>query len=197
MNDYSKSFQDKEKSIEATPVKLEKITTGNVKVKKKSIFSKIKNTFVGDIINDVLIPSISSAIGNTIIEGVRIVFLGGSSRDFDRRSNASRVSYRSYYDNPRESRRDSYKPRPYETGCIYDDIVFSDRGDAEDILRSLDDMIESYGNAPVSAYLELAGVSGDYTTNYYGWTNLKTARIVRVPDGFMIDFPKALPLDRM
>ena len=41
----------------------------------------------------------------------------------------------------------------------------------------------------------LVGVSGNYTDNKYGWTDIRNASVIRVRDGYMIKLPKALPLN--
>ena len=54
--------------------------------------------------------------------------------------------------------------------------------------------IETYQMVSVADLYDLVGVTGDYTDNKYGWTNLRNAKVVRVRDGYMIDLPKALPI---
>ena len=42
---------------------------------------------------------------------------------------------------------------------------------------------------------DLVGVTGNYTDNKYGWTNIRNAEVVRVRDGYRIKLPRALPID--
>ena len=60
----------------------------------------------------------------------------------------------------------------------------------------MEDIIERYGFVKVADYYDLAGVSIDnHCTNNYGWTDLRTASISRVRDRYVINLPKALPID--
>ena len=42
---------------------------------------------------------------------------------------------------------------------------------------------------------DLVGMDSNYTDNRYGWTNLRSAQVVRVRDGYLLKLPKALPLN--
>ena len=59
----------------------------------------------------------------------------------------------------------------------------------------MDEIMEEYHIVRVADLYDLVGVTGDYTDNNYGWTNIRNAKIVRVRDGYKIDMPRALPLD--
>ena len=41
---------------------------------------------------------------------------------------------------------------------------------------------------------DLVGITGQYTDNNYGWTNLRNAEPVRTRDGYMLKLPRAIPL---
>ena len=41
---------------------------------------------------------------------------------------------------------------------------------------------------------DLVGITGQYTDNKYGWTNLRNAEPVRTRDGYMLKLPRAIPL---
>ena len=47
----------------------------------------------------------------------------------------------------------------------------------------------------VADFYDLVGVSGNYTDNKYGWTDIRNASVIHVRDGYMIKLPKALPLN--
>ena len=56
--------------------------------------------------------------------------------------------------------------------------------------------MEEYGTVRVADLYDLVGVTGQYTDNNYGWTNIRNAEIVRVRDGYKIKMPRALPLNK-
>lgn len=177
---------------------IEKVTKGKVKVKKKSELHKFASSFVSEdvskvksyVIGDVLIPAIKKAISDIITNGIDMILYGETGRS--RRSSSSRVSYSKYYDDCRDDRRsDSSSLRSrYDV----DDVLFETRDEAKDVLERMDELIDTYGVASIADFYDLAGVTGNYTDNKYGWTNLSAADVVRVRDGFMIKLPRVRPL---
>lgn len=73
--------------------------------------------------------------------------------------------------------------------------IFATRRDAEEILNYMGDLIDEYRFVTVADLYDLIGVSGNYTDNKYGWTDISNAEIVRVRDGYMIKLPKIRKLD--
>ena len=54
--------------------------------------------------------------------------------------------------------------------------------------------MDEYNIVRVADLYDLVGVTGNFTDNNYGWTNIRNAKIVRVHDGYKIDMPRALPI---
>lgn len=174
--------------------KVEKIISGSARSKKKNGIQKITNVFIPDdvddvrsyIIEDIVVP----AVKDIILDAVR-AFLGVNPGSRGK-SSSSKVSYRKYYDErDRRDSREACRTRGYE----YDDIIIENRGEAEDVLSRMDELIESYGLVSVADLYDLVGINGNYTDNKYGWFNIRTASVVRVRDGYMIKLPKAVPLN--
>lgn len=181
--------------------KVEKVVSGNVKVKKKNGVTKFADNFISEdihnvksyVIADVLIPSIKRAISEMVTNGIDMI-LYGSTGGRSKRSSADRVSYRNYYDRRDDDRycdRDRVRTSPYS----FDDIVLDSRGEAEEVLARMDELIDQYGIVSVADLYDLVGVSGNYTDNKYGWTNIRNAEPIRVRDGYMLRLPKALPIN--
>lgn len=172
--------------------KLDKVVVGQVKTKKKSGFGKFISGFVADetqniktyLVKDVVIPTIKKTISD-IIDMILYGRSGGK-----RSTTASRISYRSYYDEPRESRNESR----VVPGYSYDDIILDSRGDAEEVLDQLNALIDTYKIASVADLYDLVGITGNYTDNKYGWTNLANADVIRTREGYQLKLPRALPL---
>ena len=182
------------KSKELAQKKVEKVVTGNVRTKKKSDIQNFASIFVPEDVNsvkdyilmDVIVPLIKKAISDTVEV---ILYPGGKKGS----SNASKISYRENYD--RDRRRDYSTPR-VRSGYDFDDIIFDTRGEAEQVLSSMDDLIDVYGTVSVADLYDLAGITGrNYTDNKYGWTDIRTARVVRVREGYTLELPRALPLN--
>lgn len=195
------SHKSKEERRESVPEKkVEKVIAGTVKSKKKNEIQKFADVFISEDVNnvksyillDVLVPAIKKAISDIVTNGIDIILYGETGKTKSN-SNASKVSYRSYYD--RGNDRRDYSAARTKTGYNYDDIILDNRGEAEDVLSRMDELISTYGLVSVADLYDLVGVTGNYTDNKYGWTDIRSASVIRVRDGYMLKLPKALPLN--
>ena len=206
-NPNSNKFLTKDKPTEEENLgkkKVDKVVSGSVKTQKKSSLSKFADTFieedkdtvVGYLLSEVLIPSFKKMVSDTIKTGIDKMLYGDAEVS---RSNspASKISYSKYYNDKSSysrssstaqvsNRRDTYE---------YNNIVLETRGDAEAVLMGMDDIIAKYEIVSVADLYDLVGIAGSYTDYKYGWTDIRSARIERVRDGYVIRMPKALPLD--
>lgn len=179
--------------------KLEKVVTGKVKTKKRNEMSKLGEIFIAEdarnvksyILMDVLVPAVKKAISDIVTNGIDMLLFGEGGRT-RKTSSASTVSYRNYYDQ-KDTRRD-YSNTRTRTGYSYDDIILETRGEAEDVLARMDELIETYGIVSVADLYDLVGKTCNYTDNKYGWTNIRNAEPIRVRDGYMLKMPKAGPI---
>jgi hypothetical protein len=77
-----------------------------------------------------------------------------------------------------------------------DDILFETRAEAQEVLNSLNDIIEEYGSASIADFYDLCGVTEQYTDHKYGWTNVSKASIESVRGGyFILVLPKARQIE--
>ena len=189
-NYQSNSNKSKRKAVEDKN-KVDKIVKGKVKTKKKNgILSSFINDDLQDIkkyiVEDVLIPTIKKTITDVVKNSIDMFFYGEVSRP--NRGNSSRISYSAYYDRDRE-------PRRRRNSLLIDDIVLESRAEAEEVLDRLDEMIEEFGMASVLNLYDLIGVTAPFTSDKYGWTDIRNATAVRVRDGYLLKLPRVMPLD--
>lgn len=199
MEDYP-SNSNKSKEMQPTERKVEKIISGQAKVRKRSELRKFTDIFLPEdvedvktyIIRDVIIPKVRDMLHDIGAEAWDSLWgiKGGSSRSV----NASHVSYRQYYDKknkvstPSSSSRVGYGFRP-------EDTVLESRGEAEDVLTRMDEMISMYGTVSIADFKDMCGVTPLYTDNKYGWTDVRSASIVRIREGYVIKMSRPMPLD--
>ena len=184
---------------------MEKVVTGLAKPQKKSEIRKFTDVFIAEdtsnvksyILQDVIIPAAKRILDDVIVGSLRMFLYGdrGGSGGGGR-TNASKVSYRSYYERENDRRRES-TPSRVRSGFDCNNISFETRGDAEAVLNEMENCIEQYDMVSVADLYDLADVSiTNPSANRYGWTNLATAQIVRERDGgYIIKLPRALPLN--
>jgi hypothetical protein len=195
----SKASKQTEKQEVKKP-KVEKIVKGTVKAKKKNGF--LSSFLTGDIleiknyvVDDVLIPAVKNTIQDIVTNGISMLLNNGEVAKGGRRSSgASRISYRDYYDrDDRNRNRDGNRYNRSST-YAYDDIILESRSEAEDVIARLDELIDVYGTASIADLYDLVGISGQYTDNDYGWTDLRAASHIRVRDGYLLKLPRAVPI---
>ena len=204
MEDYKpNSHRYKEEQKKTTEdKKIEKVVSGKTKTKKKSEISKLADVFISEDVNnvksyvlmDVLVPAIKKAISDIVTNGIDMILYGETGRR-NKNNSASYVSYRNYSDNRRDDRGYSERQR---TGsrAVFEDIIFDTRGDAEAVRERMEDAIARYGMVTVGDMYDLADLTPPYTSNRYGWMNLRNAEVVRVSGGgYVIKLPKAQPID--
>lgn len=196
----SHRYKEEQASADVEKKKVEKVVKGAVKTKKKSELHKLTDVFVAEdvgtvktyLVRDLLIPAIKNTILDLIVEGATIIFKGESGRT-KKRSAGEYVSYRSYAD---RDRRDDERYSRTRHAYRYDDIILESRGEAEEVLACMDELIETYDQVTVADMYDLVGMTCSFTDNKYGWRNLRNAEVVRVRGGeYMLRLPKAYPLD--
>ena len=176
----------------------EKVVHGKVKTKENGM-RKLTDIFIAEdvanvkdyIIFDVVVPALKKAIYDLLVGTLNMSLYG--RRGDGKRPTADKISYRDYNGVSRRSDLDRDRTRT-NSGYSYDDIVVETRGEAEAVLRRMDEIMEEYDIVRVADLYDLVGVTGDYTDNNYGWTNIRNAKVVRVRDGYKIDMPRALPI---
>lgn len=195
----SHKYREEQKAGNTPEKKVEKVVNGSVKTKKKSEAKKLADIFIAEDVNnvksyifmDVLVPAVKKAISDIVTNGIDMVLYGETGRT--KRNSAAKVSYGGCY--TRENDRKNYSTQRNKAGYYYDDITLDNRGEAEDVLSRMDELVAMYGVVSVADLYDLVGVSGSYTDNKYGWTDIRNASVVRVKDRYMIKLPKALPLN--
>jgi hypothetical protein len=183
--------------------KVEKVITGNVKVKEQSKVRKLTGSLISEdassvksyIVTDVFIPAVKKLVSDIVKDGIEMLLYGGT-RPKDRPSNGYRANYVSY--NKYSDRRDERYVRTDSSTrqrLDYGDVYFENRGDAEEVLDQMSDMLDRYDMVSVADLYDAVGLTCPHTWNKYGWTNLRDAKVVRTSEGYTIKLPRALPLD--
>lgn len=86
------------------------------------------------------------------------------------------------------------KTRNTNTVYEYENVVFNDYADADEVLDGLYDCLQRYEKVRVFDLYDLAGVAANATDRNYGWVDLRGSRVVSTRDGWVIDLPRAVPL---
>lgn len=196
----SNRYKEAMKQTQEKPVKkVDKVIKGKAKVRKKGGLAKMRDLFISEdatniksyIVLDVLIPAMKKAIHDIVTNGIDMILYDGKGAP--QTTKASKISYRDYYG--RDERK--YERREHYNTYSYDQITVDTRGEAEEVLDRMIELIQTYGQVSVADFCDLVGVTGQYTDNKYGWDNLRNATVIRVQDGYAFKLPKALPLNSL
>lgn len=188
------------KNRKVIPKNIQQVTTSPVRVKKKTGINKLASLFLADDVNDIkssiLLDVVVPGIKDAILDIVHMLLNGTTSGRFRSgrgRSGISRIQYDSIYDSNISDRRRQLPQTIYD----YDDIEFDNRREAEDVLMSMHELIATYGIATVSDFYDLCGITvpGYYTAEKYGWSDIRNATVIRTRGGWIIKFPKVMPIN--
>lgn len=175
---------------------------GNIKIKPKNKFTKFMEQFIEEDLKsvlswaakDVLVPALKKMFVEFIDNTANSMVYGRSNRPT--RSATSNISYREYYDRPRNDYRESWT---FQADDIYSvgSIEVESRAKALEILDRMDDYIACYRVMTVGAFMQMLKKQPKSTDFNYGWSSTKSAKIhPGRHGGYVIELPRVIPIDR-
>lgn len=185
------SFKPKSELEEAAKKKKpDPIVSATPTVKKKTLGQKFMQTFIAEdlrsvrkaVWNDVIVPKIKEGITNLINETTSRIFYGRPSQS--EQKSKSTIYYNLSNGRPQVAQR--------ENKSVYDfnNLVFLNQTDAENVLLRLKLELEHYESVSVGYYYDITNRSSEPTDYKYGWRSLKTARVVSTSEGFELVLPQ-------
>lgn len=197
----SNSHASKKKEVDET-IHLKRITKGKVEKKSKSLGQRMKEEIVSEdsksvadhLIWNILVPSIKDTLVDLVKNGIETLIYGGASSSNDRGSRyggrSHVTTYDSYYNNRRTYNR-AYSRRTSDL----EDILFESNAEAEKVLLTMCDMLDEYDFVTRGNFYELVGESTAPSDFRWGWDNLRSARVERVRNGYIIKMPREVAID--
>lgn len=199
----SHKYREEQKQLASEEKRVQKVVKSPVKTKTNEA-RKLADIFISEDISnvksyifmDVLVPAIKKAIYDIVTNGIDMFLYGGTGKGKNS-SGSAKVSYRNYYDqkNNNSSGYRGSENNQSRNGFDYDDLIFSNRGEAEAVKQQMQDAIVKYGLVTVADLYDMAGLNAPYTSQKYGWIQLSSAEVIRTRDGYMIKLPRAVPID--
>lgn len=184
-----------------------------VKLKKKGLGQKFKQMIVGDsaqdvgsyLLFDVMVPAAKNLFYDLVTQGAGRMMWGGAAPGQSPRY-GGRPGYNDYAGTSnrfiRPSSTSNGQPMSLKqsnqaasANMQFQEILYPTRGSAERVLDSMLEALDAYNVVSVADLYTFAGVSGDYTYEKYGWTDLRDARIRQSADGWFIQFPPSKVID--
>ena len=182
--------------------RVDKVIKGEVK-RRQSFGKMVRDSFIPEdvenagsyIVSNMIVPGIRDGFFS-VLRGILDYWSSGVGGPKFTTSSGIRTQKYSY--NQLYNRRNAAPPESSSAPAqryAYDDIVVPTIAEAEEVIAALKDIIRVYQVARVADLFDLVGVTGSYTDNNYGWPNLDRAGYQRVHDGYLLTFPKAMPID--
>ena len=172
------------------------VVKGPVKVKKEPLSRKFSDVFLADsvdnvksyVVFDVIVPAIKNLIVDMTTNSIDML-VNGRSGSPSRSGRRGHTSYSSYF---RGDDRPSHRTANPRDRYSYNDIIFETRGDANEVLDIMMEVLDKYKVISIADYYELsnANVQEQYTDRSYGWFELDDAHIIRDRDGYRISLPR-------
>lgn len=202
-----------------TPV----VNAGNVTVKKKTFGQKFKEAFISQdfgtavagVNKNVIIPAIKRVIADAVANTVNSILFGSQPMQNNRILNASTWSWNgityggqsvNYSAIGKQQQQNVTAQVPSLGRYKYDEIIIQpdiSKGEtmvdaerhADEVLFTLRDQLERFGKVSINDLFETCSLPMVSTMGNYGWTNLKDADKVLIPEaGFLLKMPNPVLL---
>jgi hypothetical protein len=76
------------------------------------------------------------------------------------------------------------------------EVIVGSLREAEEVINELSRIIELYNSATVADLYDLVDISGKFTDQKWGWTDMSIAAVNRVKEGYLLILPKLESLDK-
>jgi hypothetical protein len=186
--------------------KVEKVTTGEVVLKKRSLGERFRSVFFGAdlksviryVTADVLLPALKNMAVDTIEQGAKRAIYGdaGSRR---RSTNQGPMQPRISYNNPVDRRYSSGTRLPDQPlhyagnrrQQAVGEIILESRAEAEKVVDGMRTILDQYDTVTVADLYDLVGFAASHIDHNWGWTSLPYISVRQTREGYVIDLPSA------
>jgi hypothetical protein len=186
--------------------KVESVVKGDVKRRKKPLGKRFHETFLGGdargtanyVVFSVLIPAAKDMLVEAGAQGIERLVYGESRRRPSGRPPMASGNIQYPYNRPSAAVSDrppAALSRRARTRFDFDEIILQTRGEAEEVLDRMYDLLSRYESVSVADLYELTGVQSAHTDQKWGWVDLRGSGLTRTRQGgWVIDLPEPTPL---
>lgn len=201
----SHSARQQAQKAQTTPVeereKAEKVISGTVIQKKPNLLKRIGRNMVADdvtnvgdfVFDQVVMPAVRNLMYDIVSQGThRVLFGTVRGRRGVVPGYAAPVSnLKTAYNRVQaEAPAGSAMSREDQARHNFDELYLPSQADAMEVLENLISRVDRYGSASVADLYDYLGVTGGFTDQKYGWTNLSTADVRHTRRGWIFDLPR-------
>ena len=171
--------------------KINPIVTSGVRRRKTPLSKKFSKAFFNEdvgsigsyVLNDIILPGAKQIIYDIAMNSLGMSLFGQAMpKNIGRHGSSSGITnYSSRGSSSRGSSR-TISSRDRSTHK-FDDIVLDSKWDAEEVLSKMGWLLDEYGQVTVADMYDLLSISQTHADRNYGWTNLSSASVERIPQG--------------
>jgi hypothetical protein len=199
-SEASKKIRPEGKNI--SPV----VKSGAVR-RKNSLRKQFSKAFIGGdfksavsyALIDVMLPSAREMIIDSFIGGIEKLFRGDTRRRGSLSPQSGPTGFVSYNRYAQGGNRlgglQRTMSRRARARHDFDEIILDTRGEAEDVLERLHEVVSQYECATVADLYELVSLPSTHADNKWGWTDLTGSDVTRIRGGYLLDLPEPEPID--
>jgi hypothetical protein len=198
-----KAAKQAEKEERPPPKRVEKVIEGNVVTRKRKWWQRAGEAMAVEddgqgiayyILIDVLIPAAKNMLYEAITQGSARALYGatGIRTRNDRPGGGIVTNYQRIATGRSTTVVSSPRDRINQG---FEDVILETRGEAEDVLDGMRELVSVYGVATVADFYDLCGISSPFTTEKYGWNDLRSAIVRHTRGGYLISLPRLHVID--
>ena len=188
--------------------KVQKVVNNEVKIRKKSLRDKLGGVFFQEslgaakkyVSDEIIFPGIRDILFDMVTRGFEFMLYGSTRKPIkgpgaakSPYGNASYVPYNAVA-KPTQAAR-TVNPGQTVSPSPANDIILTDRGEAEAVLETLVECVDVYGQVSRGDLFDAIGMTNQPTDYKWGWNDMSNAAIVRVRDGYLLRLPKEIALN--
>ena len=196
------------------PKRVEQVTSQPATIRKRPLGRRMVDMIAGDdarsvggyVVFEIVIPAVKDLLFEIITGGSQRALWGSANtrraqvpqKSSIRTSVPGAPSYMDYSGQSSSARQGQRMSPSAQAQHNFDEIVVASRGEAEMILSRMCELVEVYGVASVADLYSMAGVTNSsYVDNRWGWKDLGSARVLRIPQGgYVFNFPRPVPIEQ-
>jgi hypothetical protein len=182
--------------------KVEPVVVGTVTRRKRGTSSRVLGALVAEdgpsvlqyVVMEVLVPAAKNMVSDAVSQGVERMLFGDAR---PRPAAGNRPGYTNYTRFiPGRANPDPRPDLSRQARANHDfrDIILASRGEAEDVLDGLRNLVAQYEVATVNDLYDLVGQSGEFTDDKWGWTDLRSAEVRTTRGGYWLHLPRTHPI---
>ena len=215
----SKRIQDQSAQTETPPTpepkKVEKVVTGNVTQRKKSLGKRFGEmfftggkSFADYVVESVVIPTakdlvltIITTTADSFRQGFEEMLFGEDAKNRPRRTvsygtGRPVINYSSFSARTTTARTSTTSvPIVQRTSNIPQEIVLESRDEVDLVKDALEELINSYGHCTVGDLYSAVGIKPVPTDEEWGWETVELMRARMIgPNQYKILLPKTIPI---